>query len=275
MMKVLYHKNCLDGLGAAYAVWHRYGNVPEYIPVAYGEEPPDVTDHDVIIVDFSYKREILIDMHTKAKSLLVLDHHKTAQEDLEGLRFAQFDMEMSGAAMAWDYFHPGKKRPYVIDIIQDRDLWTFKYPETRDLTAALYARFKEGISLIRRAANADQEGLKVLIEQGAVLNKVFDDEVEQFIKYPTLIELCGIKGLVVNAPGRFASETGHPLAEQGGTFGGIFFWSGKQNVWAFSIRSVKGGNVDVSAIAKHFGGGGHFNAAGFSLTPEQFNAVMR
>jgi len=273
VIKVLYHKNCLDGLGAAYAVWMFYGNLAEYIPVTYNEDPPDVTGADVIIVDFSYKRDVLLAMKEKAHSLLVLDHHKTAKEDLEGLPFAHFDMEMSGAVMAWKHFHRTPV-PYILELIQDRDLWTFKHPETRHLTAALYAKYDEGISLIRRVADADSHGLRVLIDQGIMLNNIFDKEVKQYVEDPLEITLHGYKGLVVNAPGRYASEVGHHLADISGTFGGIFYLINKNKTWAFSLRSVKGGAVDVSAIAGSFGGGGHFNAAGCSLTTEQFIASL-
>src|SRR5205807_2421923 len=89
--------------------------------------PPQVTDCNVIMVDFSYKRAVLENMARTVNSILILDHHKTAAEDLAGLpplpgfptwreaawngklsqsirMSALFDMDRSGAALAWDYF---------------------------------------------------------------------------------------------------------------------------------------------------------------------------
>jgi hypothetical protein len=75
-----------------------------------GKPPPDVTGLDVAIVDFSYKRPVMIELARKAKSILVLDHHKTAEAELiepcPGIE-VHFDMNRSGAVMAWEYFHPG------------------------------------------------------------------------------------------------------------------------------------------------------------------------
>ena len=98
---VLYHANCMDGFSAAWAVWKKFGDADtEYLPAKYGDAPPDVTDRDVVIVDFSYKRDVMLTLNRAANQLLCLDHHKTAEADLKDLPFARFDMERSGAGMA-------------------------------------------------------------------------------------------------------------------------------------------------------------------------------
>ncbi len=56
------------------------------------------------------------------------------------------------------------------------------------------------------------------------------------------------------------SDVGHELAK-GRPFGVTWFERDGQRV--YSLRSVDGG-LDVSEIAKSFGGGGHEHAAGFS-----------
>src|SRR5688572_26960395 len=106
----IYHGNCADGFTAAWAVHKAYGDAAEFFAGKYQEPPPDVTGRDVIMVDFSYKRPVLAEMIGKAKSFLLLDHHKSAQADLEALAECganlHFDMSRSGALMAWQYFHP-------------------------------------------------------------------------------------------------------------------------------------------------------------------------
>src|SRR6267142_5992911 len=103
----IFHGNCDDGFGAAFAVWKRDGDCVDYHPGIYGKAPPDVTGMDVAIVDFSYKRSVMKDLAARAKSILVLDHHKTAEADLAGLSDecqnveVVFDMFRSGAVMAW------------------------------------------------------------------------------------------------------------------------------------------------------------------------------
>src|SRR5258708_37459253 len=80
----IYHANCADGFGAAWAVRHAFGDGVEFHPGFYGEAPPDVAGRDVLLVDFSYKRPVLDEMAKAAHSILILDHHKTAAEDLIG-----------------------------------------------------------------------------------------------------------------------------------------------------------------------------------------------
>jgi oligoribonuclease NrnB/cAMP/cGMP phosphodiesterase (DHH superfamily) len=144
----IYHGNCADGFTAAWVVnkWYGEGHIDrepmEFHPGVYQEPPPDVAGRDVIMVDFSYKRPVLEEMAKKANSILILDHHKTAQEDLaepiEGV-VVEFDLERSGAMMAWNHYFPGKLAPRLIEHVQDRDLWRFNLPLTRDIQAAIFS----------------------------------------------------------------------------------------------------------------------------------------
>lgn len=177
----IYHANCADGLGAAWAVYRALGDNVEFHAASYGDNPvgsigngaggwffpisTEIANRDILIVDFSYPLPVLRAMAAEARSVLVLDHHKTAQEDLTTLEpfcgceieyrnpsyseilqaistgdtdanlFAIFDLNRSGAGLTWDYLHPNVPRPRIIDLIEDRD---FKYdPETRQFHAAL------------------------------------------------------------------------------------------------------------------------------------------
>jgi oligoribonuclease NrnB/cAMP/cGMP phosphodiesterase (DHH superfamily) len=125
----IYHGNCQDGFGSAWAVRHALGDAVEFYPGVYQNEPPDVTGRDVIMVDFTYKSAVVQKMASTARSILILDHHKSAAADFadfpEGIEnlTAFFDMDRSGAGMAWDHYHPGTPRPKLLDHIEDRDLW--------------------------------------------------------------------------------------------------------------------------------------------------------
>ena len=122
--KVLYHRGCNDGFAAAYCAWTVLGDSAEYIGVSYGEDPPTINEGDrIYVVDFSYPREVMVSWEKIASTLLVLDHHKTAQEALLGLSFASFNMNKSGAVLAWEYWHPNSRVPTLIQYVQDRDLW--------------------------------------------------------------------------------------------------------------------------------------------------------
>ena len=143
---VIYHYPCLDGFTAAWAVWKAHPDW-EFYPAKHGDAPPDVTGRDVYIVDFSYKRPILLVMADWANSITILDHHKTAQEDLKDLAEETrtrievlFNMDKSGARLAWEYFHPGADVPELVKYVEDRDLWRFKYIDTSAVNAFLFSQ---------------------------------------------------------------------------------------------------------------------------------------
>ena len=146
---IIYHDNCFDGIAAAWATSKGLNQLDQefeennlertqlFIPRSYGQSQLEIGqlhNKDVYIVDFSFPRETMIHINKTANSLLVLDHHKTAQADCEGLEFCVFDMNRSGAGMAWDHFFTAP-RPKLIDYIEDRDLWQFKLPASKEIHA--------------------------------------------------------------------------------------------------------------------------------------------
>ena len=126
---VIYHGRCTDGWASAWIAKKAYPKA-NFHPAQFGERPPDVKNKDALILDFSYRRPILQSLNEQAKSLTVLDHHITAEEDLAGLPYCHFNMNRSGAGLTWCYFNEIKKRdqnfdssmPWVVQYVQDRDL---------------------------------------------------------------------------------------------------------------------------------------------------------
>ena len=106
---VIYHAQCSDGFGAAWAAWKLLGNKAEYYAATHGDEPPDVKGKNVAILDFSYDNQTIKDMIVEAESLIVIDHHKSAMIDLHDIPNTHFDMSHSGARLAWDFFPSGQK----------------------------------------------------------------------------------------------------------------------------------------------------------------------
>lgn len=262
----IYHANCTDGFAAAWAVRKHFGDGKvEFHEGRYGEAPPDVTGRRVIIVDFSYKRDVLLNMIEQSSGLIVLDHHKSAQEDLHALGFkakAYFDMNKSGAMLAWEHFHPGEPAPLLFDYIQDRDLWQFNLPSTREVTAALFSYpfdFTVWDGLI-------VSGIPRLINEGIALVRNQRANIDAFrTALPRMIQFGHHRVPIANVPWMFASDLGGELAK-GHPFAATYFDDSKGR--KFSLRSTPEG-IDVSQVAAAFGGGGHRNAAGFTLTREE------
>lgn len=308
---VIYHANCADGFGAAFAAWLKLGDEAEYLPINYGEvkTPLDfdmkvslaAKDNEIYILDFSFPREVMDALFKHAKRVVWLDHHKTAFEMWTGLyvkegvhiehdydldsnrHWITLDDNKSGALLAWEYFHPGKEVPKLIQHIDDRDRWQFKLDGTKELHAALrsyepwtFEQWAEFLEETGYMAN-DGTGIDAFYKEGAAILRAHNQNVQACLKQARECSILIINGtddghygdatvvryigLTCNAPAFLASDLGHELANKSSTFGLVWSMAGDGQVHC-SLRS--NGEYDVSAIAKAFGGGGHRNAAGFS-----------
>ncbi len=264
---IIYHANCLDGFGAAVAAWLYFsakGIDAEYFPAGHGTEPPACEGRAVFIVDFSYKRELLKQVCGLASTVTILDHHITAQTDLDGLEAEHdnltvvFNMEKSGAILAWEYFHSSPP-PRLLQHVQDRDLWRFALDGTDDINTALMS-YPFTFEFWRTLLDSEAE-LEKLRAEGVTLNRYRRQLLEQYKKRAVLGKVAGFQVPVVNAPHAIISELLGELAE-GYPFAAGYQDKGSSRSW--SLRFGKNGGEDVARIAERFGGGGHRNAAGFS-----------
>jgi oligoribonuclease NrnB/cAMP/cGMP phosphodiesterase (DHH superfamily) len=312
----IYHGNCADGFTAAWAVWKRFGDTFDYHAGVYQQPPPDTVGRDVVLVDFSYKREVMLQLAKRANGVLVLDHHKSAAEDLwpdggiiaafggkdskyegdpswerflenigqdafegcpSGRIYTVFDMERSGAGIAWDFFHPGELRPLLVSYVEDRDLWRFKLPKSREVNAYVFAHaydFKEWDYLNDQMSNA--RGYTPVAIQGEAIEKKHHKDVAELVgALKQYMTIGGFRVPVANLPYTLTSDAGHLMCKQPMDGVGDADWQAEYPPFAacywdtpkgrvFSLRSVDGG-ADVSAIAASYGGGGHKNASGFTL----------
>lgn len=254
---VIYHANCADGFGAAWAARGALGDMADYIPCQYGQPAPTIEPgQEVYIVDFSFPRDVMLTIGEKAASVMVLDHHKTARDALAGewpthIRIT-FDMERSGARMAWEAFHPGTAVPKLIQYIEDRDLWRWQLPNSREVSAAIRSYpFNFDIW--------NDFQIERLAAEGAAIIRYTTQQIGGLVSLAQRREVGGHTVPVVNAPACWASEVCNILA-QGEPFAASWCASETEVFW--SLRSAEDG-IDVSEVAKQFGGGGHKHAAGF------------
>ena len=257
----IYHKNCADGFGAALA-FKRWADLkgidPEFVAAHYGDEVPDVNGKDVTIVDFSYPRDVLLDIYERANSILVIDHHKTAQEALRGLDFCIFDMDKSGAVLTWEHFFPKQESPELLKYIQDRDLWKWKLDNSKAVSAALQT-LKMDFDVWEQYLNINN--IPELVLKGESILEYQNSQIEKITKTDLPIEeIAGYKVPCINAT-HLISELGNEISK-GFPFAAMYFETEDKRI--YSLRSADDG-IDVSEVAKKFGGGGHFHAAGFSV----------
>jgi oligoribonuclease NrnB/cAMP/cGMP phosphodiesterase (DHH superfamily) len=259
----IYHGNCSDGFGAAWVVRKALGkdNVL-FHPGVYQTDPPEVRGQEIVMVDFSYKRPVLLRMAERAKSILIIDHHKTAAEDLVDLPNnvkTVFDMDHSGAILTWQHYFGKQPPPQLLQHIEDRDLWRFKLDKTREIQAALFSHPYD--FALWDVLFMQPGGVALLAKDGeAIERKHFKDIQELIAGFAHKLTIQGYTVPALNAPYFYSSDAGHILAKDQPF--AVCYWYGEDGV-TFSLRST--GDVDVSEIATRYGGGGHPKAAGFKL----------
>ena len=262
---IIYHASCTDGFTAAW-VCLRFTDFREatILGARFGQPAPDVAGKDVLIVDFSYPRTELLRMAETAKSLRVLDHHKTAEADLSGLDFCVFDMERSGCGLAWDLVAApiaAEPRPWLVNAVEDKDLWRFKLPDTKHILAYVGA---QPLTMERWDA-IFAEGPEAAATAGKAIQDYIDHYGVQLREQTRVERIAGFDVPTVNAPHMNMSEHLNELLNEhsDAPFVAGYFRS-SDGVWQFSLRSTDS-RVDVSEVAAGFGGGGHRNAAGFQV----------
>lgn len=274
MKKTCYfHAGCPDGFGAAWSVWRAWGDDARYVPRGHDDalEPGAHEGETVVFVDIAPGNEELRDLADRAARVVVLDHHLSARDRYasepgvenrvrEGGHQVVFDLDHSGAMLAWLHFHPGREAPPLLRYVEDQDLWSWKLPRSEEVNAAIGSRrrdFEEWQELAARAPDdLAREGEPILRAQRA--------EVRRSLQLAHPATVAGLRVEAVNAL-HHRSHVGHELAKRaayGHAIGLVYRVQGR-TVDA-SIYSI--GDVDVAAVANQYGGGGHRNASGFSVS---------
>jgi hypothetical protein len=261
---VIYHNNCADGFAAAWVAKRglpsTVGRKGEFVPASYGQTPPEVIDRDVLIFDFSYPRADLLRMKAQAKSLLVFDHHASAQRELSDLDFCRFDMNRSGARLALDFF--GGEN-WIVDYVEDRDLWRFELSSSNEINA-LIAAIPFNFAAWDQVLYCGPEWAK---ERGDWLLKARNKYITIMVPRACVGRLTKYHGQERQVP--IINNT-HLMSEvldvlsQDVPFA-VGWYQTAEGTFKYSLRSRPGG-ADVSHIASHYpNGGGHEHAAGFEV----------
>ena len=202
-------------------------------------------------VEFRYPLETMLGLHRQHESVILLDHHETARDALEGrMPDCHFDLERSGVTIAWEYWGSGfstNEGELLARYIEDRDLWRWKLPDSREVSAALDSHPK-------RFRVWDRLDVETLAREGTGILRYIRTQVENLAGMAQEQELAGYRVPVVNTS-LLGSETcealleRHPEAEFAATF-----WDrdGRRH---WSLRSRADGDFDVSQVALKLGGG--------------------
>jgi len=278
-IEVFYHANCHDGHVAAFTLWldlrDKENIEVNYHPIQHGTKPPDVTGKIVYILDFSFPLDVIKTMIEQAQALLVIDHHKTSQDNLADIpdKNKIFDMEECGATLTWKYMNPDEDLPLLYQYIRSYDIWTkdMKDTDAFNLAFELAVRNEEGkydFKLTERYL--DSREIEGLISVGKIMKAYHDSLVEKSLRKS---HFCPIRRddkilivAYVNVVPALTNDVGsrcmseYPFVD----FCACYYIDPSAKATQFSLRS-RDGCQDVSIIAKDHGGGGHRNASGCRL----------
>lgn len=261
---VCYHRGCLDGFGGAWAAWKKFGLSADYIGLEYQEAVPHaLRARDLYFIDFCYPRGVMENVIDANKRVIVLDHHESQQDAIQLAHEYRYTTVHSGCVIAWKYFHPDKKLPLFLRLIEDNDLFRFRYRATQRFVSMLQMceqRFDLYDSIAKKIE--EPRSRTPLLHDGGVIRSAQDFMIRQLVERAEAVLFEGYRVYAANSP-FFYSEIANILSCRPKCAFGIawFYREGKLQV---SLRTASHG-VNLADLAKRFGGGGHVRASGFSI----------
>lgn len=277
---VIYHGHrCPDGFASALAAWLFYEGKAEFLGLDHGNvrsvaDLPALDGRSVYILDFSFSADILRAIEERAGKLVLLDHHKSAAEQLTGFAcrcgVVHFDMNKSGSRLAWEFFQPNRPLPDLVRFIEDRDIWTWQYPESAGFLAALdMEQFDFAHWAAMAAFDADQ--VTAFMARGQAMDEKFNKLATDIADSAQAISFNGQQGLMVNAPSVFHSVVGDMLSRKCSSFA-LMWCVSNEGVIKAGLRSQR--DFDCIALARSMGGGGHAQACGFKMGKERLPELL-
>ena len=258
---VLYHADCSDGFGGAWAAWMKFKEKADYLPAQHNEPPPKgLKNRELYFIDFTYFGKDLEKLK-KENRLTIIDHHISAKKEALSAHAFLYDVNHSGAVLTWKFFHKGKKTPKLLQYIENRDIWKFTLPNAREILSVidLYKRdFKIWSVLAKKLENNEIQ--RKFSVKGKAMLEYEKNAVEKLVLKADLGVFEKRKAWIINTA-LLRDEVADVLRKRGPAL--VVIWTRRGNHIYVSLRSK--GNIDVSKLAQKYRGGGHKNAAGFRL----------
>ena len=268
---VIYHGNCQDGYGSAWVCHKVFGNEATYIEGMYSEPyPQEIKDKVVYLVDFSFKRDVIIEMASLAKKIIVIDHHKSAQSDLVNLPSnvsVTFDMEYSGTYLCYQYFFPNKPIPKLVEFVSDRDTFKLQYKDTEAISSYLFSKdatWENWDKAELALQDPNSQEYKEIVARGESIREYQITVAKVTLKEATHdLVINGHTFKAINVPKCMGTDCCRQLMKQGEPHAAYYSVDNKKIV--IGLRSSDA-SIDVSKLASLFNGGGHRNSSGFTLS---------
>jgi oligoribonuclease NrnB/cAMP/cGMP phosphodiesterase (DHH superfamily) len=269
---VCFHHNDADGRASGAIARYALGPDLRLIESDYDEQPipwDQIASTDqVYVLDFSFS---LVDMQKLAagRKLTWIDHHKSALAELgdasaawPGIR----DISEAACVLTWRYFFSDRPVPRAITLIGDRDIWRWAEVDTGAFTEGLHVRDTHAgnDALWVPLLEDDPDTLRSITVEGRRLREIRLAEIQKQIeRLGYEVQFEGHRTLVINAPGN------GDMGQRGRDLGYEIIYCYEDRLQLNQLTTVVtlfSRQVDVSVIARRYGGGGHAQAAGFSFS---------
>lgn len=286
MNHVIFHKDCMDGLASAFIAHSSFleaDEEAEFYPMHYSDvnnvyDIPLNEGDIVYILDFSLPEEMIRELSCKVDHIYIIDHHKTAQF-LLNLNInnvtVDFDNNMSGAMLTFDFFidrGTNPLEPELFEYVQDRDLWKWELPGSKEVSAALALMVeKNSIESFREAYWSFDKSIPEFKNIGTIALKTQQKQVNEKVDKCFDIKLLGQDFKIINATENI-SELGNAICNKYDMPSIMFFYTSLYTV-VLSFRSLDH-LTDVSVVAKELGGGGHRNSSGCEVTSSVLAKIL-
>lgn len=265
---VVYHGGCVDGLfGLAVVRRALEGKGYEVRAIAGAYNKPLLSMEGaalVVCVDFCPTAEQLQDLRAAHDNVTIIDHHDTARPLLErvfSVMRVVFDLDESGATLAWRHYFPDEHMPTLLAYVRDRDLWRWELPGSKAINYMLQKLKRTEGALPSFELWDDVDYIAALAKQGMVEMRVRDEAVLSAVARCHWRQV-GIHRVPCTMMQLWESELGHELlnAHPEALMSANISVQPDGSV-RFSVRSCD--RVHVGQLMSNmFGGGGHPNAAG-------------
>lgn len=275
-MKCFYHSADLDGHCSGAIVKLAIPKCELY-PIDYGYSFPwnEIKYNEVIyMVDYSLQDISQMKFLNSVNNLIWIDHHKSAieqvYEKIRGIR----NIDKAACELVWRWFYPNLPVPQSVHLLGRHDVWDHTNPKTYPFQMGmktkstdprysnnLWKKLLKNNNLIEKITSQGKTIVSYQKQQNAKLAK--DSAFE--------LKFQGLKFIAANISGVNSKFFDSIWDESEHDAMLTFSWRNSQ--WAISmyrpVEKVKDG-IDLSKIAKEFGGGGHANACGFQCNKLPF-----
>ena len=265
-MKCFYHRSDLDGHCSGAIVKRKYPDC-EMIGVDYNDHVCSIKNNEkVFVVDFSFSKDEMLYLH-RAGQLTWIDHHKSAIEkmkdyddELEGLR----EIGKAGCELTWQWLFPEREdMPLAVFLLGRYDVWDHKDEHTLP--------FQYGVRQFDNTLPDNKIWEDLLGYQPFIIDEIIRNgklilayEKSQNAKYAASMsyeaEFESYRAIIMNKA--FANSQAFDSVYDPEKHDIMILYGVKPGEFKYSIYCTKP-DIDVSEIAKKYGGGGHKGAAGF------------